>query len=509
MRAPLHGRPRVRLAASCLLLAGFGPFVCADAEVSEAQRQLRADQYSETIETLKARAADAPEVHHTHGLAERGLEQPAEARGTLDRAYRQAAERATEAQDPHALAAARDLQARVSFAQGLVALDQEDWAAAMTNFERALELDPSDDDARWNLELAWNRRFPPCPLRDDDREDDDTRADAKPYQPPGEGQGGQPGAPGQAGPEGGEPPKRRLCPADEDWYTFPVPRLGSIYVRVEGEIKGRAGEPGPHETRDVSLKLYRPNDDRPIREAKFGEPDAGKAVVGVTGAEAGEWAVQLSGPGRAELEYTISVETFPPCPADDRLEENDTPEEAKPVEDGQQPGLKACPDDADWYRITVPAEEKRNVSVQHDPRRGKLEAAIFDLTGSRVLEIARDGPSGASTQIEAGEQPKTVLLRVGMAGDLENTYTLAVSPPQDNEGGDGDSNDQNQDQENQDDKDQGEDQQKQSQPQQNEQQQQSAVDVDQLIDAIDKHEKNPQLEKMLRRLPTVPQLEDY
>ena len=45
--------------------------------------------------------------------------------------------------------------------------------------------------------------------------------------------------------------------------------------------------------------------------------------------------------------------------------------------------------------------------------------------------------------------------------------------------------------------------------QQKKQEQQQAVDIDKLIDALNNQEKNPQLEKALRNLQVVPQMEDY
>ena len=43
---------------------------------------------------------------------------------------------------------------------------------AIIEFGRALDHDPDDEDARWNLELAWHMKNPSCAKRDDDHEPD-------------------------------------------------------------------------------------------------------------------------------------------------------------------------------------------------------------------------------------------------------------------------------------------------------------------------------------------------
>ena len=501
---PTTGRQRHRGASSstgaryllmgvtALLMAGFGPFVCRNSDVDDAANQLRNHEAQAALETLKSVEADAPEVHLARALTELAAKQNDAAGTSLDQAFRRVAEESIvdatgegpggdSKEETHSGARLTDLRKRVAFARGLVAIEQQNWPAAHRAFAKVLSLDPQDEDARWNLELAWSRAHPPCRMREDDHEPDDNRADAKPYDP--------------------EKAKQRLlCPANEDWYLVEVPAGALFYVSLEGEVdekrKGRAkkgadeDEPG----REVTLSLFGPEDIAPSQSADMVD---GKALVGIDGVTAaGEWRIQVMGLGEAEVTYALAVEMVPPCPSDDPLEDNDMPTAASPVADGDQTGLKACPDDPDWFRVTVPAEQGRNVEVRFHPERGPLQGALFDAEAVGLLAQAQPSDSGLGFKIDAGDTERVLLVRIATVGPRENTYTLTVKPSDDEEG---------EDENKEENKDQNNEEQNQDQPEPPPPEQ---VDVEQLIEALDKHDKNPQLEKLLEQLPTHERLED-
>lgn len=487
------------LAATTLALAGWGPFTCSDSTVERANELLRAGDGEKALERLKELDADAPEVHLSRAIGHLLRDQPAEARTALDQAYRLVAEALADERAEDAAERARllDLKKRIAFSRGQAAIALEDWKAAYEEFANVLRLDPDDDLARWNLELAWFKLHPPCPLRDDDHEPDDTRADAPPWDPQ-------------------KAAGRLLCPADEDWYAVEAPRGAFLFVTLEGEIDTDEDD----ETRDVTLELYPPDDTEPaLRTAKL---EGGKATVGVSGLpEGGAWKARVAGPGRAELKYGLKVEVVPPCPADDGLEENDEAAAASAVADGEQAGLKACPGDPDWFRVTVPAGQGRDILVRHDPARGPLAATLFDEAGEAPIAVAGRGAEGVAVKVPKADGEQVVLLHVEPAEAQENTYTLVVRESQDDENQD--KNDEQQDDQDQkEDQQQDQDQQQNQDPQQNQDQQQKPqeeqqqaqpkpdqVDIDRLVDALDRHERNPQLEKLLRTLPAYPQMEDY
>ena len=66
----------------------------------------------------------------------------------------------------------KNLRGRIAFSLGLIAVAEKRWEDAQVEFLRVLSINPRDEDARWNLELAWHQANPPCHKRDDDHEPD-------------------------------------------------------------------------------------------------------------------------------------------------------------------------------------------------------------------------------------------------------------------------------------------------------------------------------------------------
>ncbi len=480
---------------------GIGPFVWHHRDVEAAREHILVGRYADAVTALKGVDIDAPEVHLARAVGVFAQEKPdlaADATTSLDQSYRLVAEQAAvlAGQDPETRArrvALGDLRARVAFGRGLVAAQKQDWAAAVGEFRRVLELNPADEDARWNLEVAYFKQNPPCRLRDDDHEPDSTPGDAKPFDPQ-------------------KAQKRVLCAADEDWYALELPAGALVQVQVKGKVTPTEDD---DDTREAVLSLYAPS-----------EPAAPHKQVPLTGGsgtltvkrlpESGTWRFALAGPGRAEIGYDVTVTAVPPCapapgpdeptpppgtpnPGDDDAEENDTLESATPVQDGERPGLKACPGDPDYFVVTVPKDEGRSVLVKHTPEDGPLSAELVGLDGSPL------SVPGPALSIPPAAEEQKVLVRVYATTDAENLYALEVKKP------DGGDNQDNQDQQDKQDKpkpdepsDDQNDQQPPPKPQNTNQ-----VDPQKLIDELDKNEQNPQLQKLLKNLSAVPQMEDY
>ncbi len=480
---------KARIAIFSLFLAGFGPFTCADRDVEEARGKLRAAEAEGAIEALAKVEDDAAEVHLARAVGELLRTKPDEADKALDQAWRRVAEDQAKKPEDRPESHAQ-MQARVAFTRGVAAAAQEKWDVAQVEFAKVLQIDPEDADARWNLELAWYMANPPCLKRDDDHEPDGARDGAPPW-------------------DEQKSKDRVICPADEDWYTLRAKRDELLYVTVDGKIDTTEGD-----HRELTLELYVEGRAEPLRQAPV---VAGKATVGVNGVPAdGTWSARLFGPGDAEFKYTIRVDVVPPCPADDQLEDNDTAETAHELADGQQGGLKACPGDGDWFRVSAPAGEERQVTVQFDPQRAMLNATLFDEAGKAPLAKARATKNGMVLDLPKGEGARRALVLVETAGEQENVYQLEVGPPKD-EGKDDqqqDEKDEKDDQDKKDDpkqddqKDQQKDQQAKDDPPK-EQPQPDQVDAEKLIEALDKQDENPQLEKALRELRVVPRMEDY
>lgn len=474
-----------RLALLCLFLAGFGPFICDDADVETARGHLRTGASGKALEALDEVSADAAEVHLARAVALLHDKKADEAIEALSNAYRLVAG-ADARGEP--LPNGEDLRRRIAFNRGLAQVQKEAWEEAIAEFGKVLLIDPEDDVARHNLELAWLKAHPPCPLREDDHEPDDTRKDAKPLAKPEPSPDGQPP----------QPSDRLLCPADEDWYAIEAPANSLLYVTLTGEVV--VEEEGT--TREVTLELYAPEDadGKPSRQAEFKD---GQARVSYTGLPAaGSWAVRIAGPGKAELKYQLNIELVPPCPADDQLEGQDTIDAPKELAEGEEPTLKACPGNDDWFLVKVPPKEGRRVTVAYDTARAPLDTELLDAERNPVLR-AEPGEHGSVVRLPATEAEQVFRVRVAAASADENIYKIKVEKDE------GDNKDQDDQKDQEDQKDPPpEDQKGEEPPPQPPPPDQ--VDLDQLIDSLDQHERNPQLEKALRELKAAPPpMEDY
>jgi hypothetical protein len=126
------------------------------------------------------------------------------------------------------------------------------------------------------------------------------------------------------------------------------------------------------------------------------------------------------------------------------------------------------------------------------------------------LDGAPLSPPGPALSIPPAAEEQKVIVRVYATTEAENLYALEVKKP---DGGDGDPNQDNQDQppEPKDQPDSPQDQPSDDgqDPPRPQPQSTHQVDPQKLIDELDKNEQNPQLQKLLKNLSAVPQMEDY
>ena len=338
---------------------------------------------------------------------------------------------------------------------------------------------------------------PPCTQLDDDHEPDNNPQEAKPI---GEGQNQE----------------RMLCPNNQDWYQIMGEQDMDLYIRVRGEIKKYLGT----EARKLQMVLFGPTSEVPLQLVQMTDDELRLGVQGLP--EDGAYIFGIGGSGDGEFTYNMDIVVTPPCPVDDAREENDEPQQAYALKDetppqpqgqGQgagQPGapadegfkgqvgnLKACPKDRDYYTLTVPAETEVQVSTVFDAKRAPL---VFQL-----LKDGQEPVSGKSTKdgkgirLEKESAEVTYTFLVETESDRENNYFIKWEPP----GEEGD--DQNQDQQDQSQDQQDQDQQDKQEPKP----QPQGLSGDALLDALDKQDRNPQLEKALRERRVIPDLEDF
>ena len=94
---------------------------------------------------------------------------------------------------------------------------QEKWEDAQVEWLKVLKLSPQDEVAQWNYELAWFKANPPCALREDDHEPDNTSQEAQDWIQE-------------------KAQERMLCPGNEDWYKIELKQGAIFTVRVKASL---------------------------------------------------------------------------------------------------------------------------------------------------------------------------------------------------------------------------------------------------------------------------------
>lgn len=327
------------------------------------------------------------------------------------------------------------------------------WERAVEHLEDALASKPADSDILRSLEVALLRVDPPCAARDDDTEPND--APGAPHvldmssAPEAESMSAPPtpSAPGHEEAAQDELTWKRAllaCPDNAEWYA----------VRLEAGDRLTATldvEEGPA---PLGLSLHTPGGARQLRppEAQDGLITSLELTASAQGA--GEYLLQVSNPQGDEVSYGLEVVVRPACErVEDHLEDNDTRFDAKDVTPGPIDGLKLCPDDPDWYAVTLAEgeslfvfaspqgeedekedekedkEDKKEGASSAAPAPPALELSLYDAEGSPISEGAPADASRVATLLNPGEG--RYLIRVGGPQDLETRYQLLVQvvPP--------------------------------------------------------------------------------
>jgi len=297
----------------------------------------------------------------------------------------------------------RSLRSEALSALGSVHAAKEAWQEAADSWKRALMLNPTDEAARHNYEMAWLHLHPPCAAKEDPFEDNDAPGEGKPFDPKlVEEAGGT----------------MTACPGDPDWYVVGAPEGHALRITVRTETEGAV----------LATTLLAPNG-ATLREA-VSEGGVARMDIGWVEME-GAYQVGVVLQGDAEeAAYSLEPMALPPCPqGDDDLEDNDGPADARPLEKGTQ-ALRSCPDDEDWFAVSPGEGEDLAVNLQYDAPRGALDLTLFDGDGRREVAASAKGQGKEGVFLEKPEGSFLVRVRAA-AGRTDNVYQIEVSdkPP--------------------------------------------------------------------------------
>jgi tetratricopeptide (TPR) repeat protein len=375
----------------------------------------------EAVQILNELGLDQPEVYLAKGLAYMAEGRWDTGKSSLEHAYALVAQAQAKADAmgesdtvPEAQLHRRALRGRIAFGLGRLAIAEARYGDAIVEFGRVLRADPSDEDARWNLELAWHMENPSCLKRDDDHEPDGQSVPTKPYDP-------------EKGTD------RLLCPNNEDWYGFDVEQPGGgVFATVTGKVVQYDGD----ETRMPELIMIDAASGDTVMTAKL---DGESIKVGQrTLKQATQYQFALRGAGTGEFAYEIAIEAVAPCTSlDDDHEPDNSPQEAKPIGEGQNQERLLCPNNQDWYAIEGEQDMDLYIRVRGEIKKylgteaRKLQMVLFGPSSEVPLQLVQMADDELRLGIQGLPEDGTYIFGIGGAGDGEFTYNMdiVVTPP--------------------------------------------------------------------------------
>ena len=119
-----------------------------------------------------------------------------------------------------------------------------------------------------------------------------------------------------------------------------------------------------------------------------------------------------------------NAQNEPPTPAceDDPYEDNDTPAQAKDLDEGTYPGLKICTEDEDYFRVQLGEGQHLEVQISFDHGEGDLDMALY-RDGQQVAISQGTEDTETVTADEAG----TYIVRIYGYQGASGTYTLKIA----------------------------------------------------------------------------------
>jgi len=114
--------------------------------------------------------------------------------------------------------------------------------------------------------------------------------------------------------------------------------------------------------------------------------------------------------------------------SDDSFEPNDSCDRPRAMSLGSFPGLVAKSTDEDWYSVFLEPGETLSAEALFTHANGDIDVEMFSVCGGPPLAVSA-GQTGweSAAWTNGGVSTQSVLIRVFLASDTRNTYTLTLS----------------------------------------------------------------------------------
>jgi hypothetical protein len=198
-----------------------------------------------------------------------------------------------------------------------------------------------------------------------------------------------------------------LCPGDVDWYSISLSRGDQLGVNLDAD---------PFSENNFSA-LVKDDSGRTL--------SSGKLLVSYVASAPQKYYVAISTIDPFQpYDVSFLLSRGIPCD-DDGHEPNDSDQAPTPLNTGTSVEGAICPQDQDWFRVSVPAGKGLKLTLaNYESGRGLLRLCAFD---GMVALSCDDSSAPTVTQAAAAVGGKTVLVRlVGSTERVANAYTLKV-----------------------------------------------------------------------------------
>jgi len=392
-RMPAAAAAGLLLAVLPAGLSSCDPFTTSNSTVETGNSRYESQEFDKAktaYEQAREEIPESSELHFDLGTTELALKNYTEA----ETAFSRALEGASPALRPKVLANLGLARLQRGLATTDDAGRKEALTQALAALEKAVELDPTNTEARKNLELTLLHLYPPCKKREEALEPNDTADKAAKVAD-------------AAGKD------LIVCPGNTDFFAVEAEPGDRISVTVKARGEAPAGAPWT-EVQDPAGKTVASDPPAPDPGSKAVGQPASERKVFLTAKDKGTYRIRAFERDQEEHPYSLSVEVLPDCKRlQDPFEVNDQQAQAREIEavrpeqaqvqaqQGQArqgPGpaaIRICPADNDWLWVALKEHESLLVQVAYKPVAGALQFDIVDEAGTVVAQ-GHDASAGAS-----------------------------------------------------------------------------------------------------------------
>jgi hypothetical protein len=222
-----------------------------------------------------------------------------------------------------------------------------------------------------------------------------------------------------------------VCRGNTDYLSFPINPAKRYRVTISFP---------DFNTEGIQVGLLDTNGGL-VDQSTFGSFDNEVTVTGISDdMEAGPWVVRVIGSGTEEdiWSYTVDIEeTNAPMQVDcadetsSGVEPNNTFADAYVVMPNSSTSYARCgSSDVDYYKVTVPALNGIEVTMEHETEDGDMDVYLYDEEDGSSVDSSTSG--NAVEKVEAQEGATTFWIKVQLwpsdsDANTNQTYTLTVN----------------------------------------------------------------------------------